>query len=99
MPIYAFSPSRTTNAQLLREVAELGYLEGNVLDVTYGEGKWWTEFKPTLTSADLFKFADVCASYESLPFCKNSFDTVCFDPPYRLNGTPDLGSFDFNYGI
>ena len=37
--------------------------------------------------------------FRKLPFGDGEFDAVVFDPPYRLNGTPDRGEFDERYGI
>ena len=30
-----------TNAEMIEDVARLGYLDGSVLDVTYGLGTFW----------------------------------------------------------
>ena len=35
-----------SNAELVAAVAPM-YLTGSVMDCTYGEGKWWTLFRPT----------------------------------------------------
>lgn len=69
-----------TNADLMAAVAPF-YLTGTVLDVTYGEGKWWDRFKPeSFTAHDLYKLDGV--DFRSLPEADSSIDTVCFDPPY-----------------
>lgn len=77
------------NADLIAAVAPL-YLGGSVLDVTYGEGKWWDRFTP-----DPFTFHDLKidgVDFRDLPHTDRSFDAVCFDPPYvpaggvRLSG-------------
>lgn len=90
-----------TNAELIADVAKLGYLDGTVLDATYGEGNFWTVFRPEqLATNDAFKPADTHYSYLDLfAFPKQWFDTVVFDPPYKLSGTPSLGEFDNRYGI
>lgn len=67
------------NADLMAAVAPL-YLSGSVLDVTYGQGKWWDRFTP-----DPFTFHDLAldgVDFRHLPHPDRSFDTVCFDPPY-----------------
>lgn len=45
---------RTTNAELMADCAALGYLDGHVLDATYGLGNFWTTFAPAqFTACDL----------------------------------------------
>lgn len=88
------------NAALIADVARLGYLDGTVLDATHGEGTFWRDWQPAqLTTNDLHKPADLNADYRYLPFPARSFDAVVFDPPYKLSGTPALGTFDHRYGI
>lgn len=74
-----------TNADLIAKIAPL-YLTGSVLDVTYGRGKWWDRFTP-----DPFVFHDLHTvdgvDFRALPHADDSFDTVCFDPPYVPSGT------------
>lgn len=73
-----------TNADLMARIAPL-YLSGSVLDVTYGEGKWWGRFTPEpFTFHDLHKIDGV--DFRALPHSDQAFDTVCFDPPYVLSG-------------
>ena len=97
-----------SNAHLIADVAKLGYINNHCLDATYGEGKFWTLFEPKrLVANDKYKGNQ----YNSLRWIWNfdftdlppgwyeRFDTVVFDPPYKLNGTPDLGQMDFLYGV
>jgi hypothetical protein len=73
-----------TNADLIAKVAPL-YLAGSVLDVTYGEGKWWDKFTPDpFTFHDKFKVDGV--DFTALPEADDSIDSVCFDPPYIASG-------------
>lgn len=73
-----------TNADLMAAVAPY-YLTGSVLDVTYGEGKWWDRFTPDpFTFHDLYKVDGV--DFRALPEADASVDTVCFDPPYIPQG-------------
>jgi hypothetical protein len=73
-----------TNADLMAAVAPY-YLTGSVLDVTYGEGKWWERFRPeTFTFHDKFKVDGV--DFTDLPEADGSIETVCFDPPYVPQG-------------
>lgn len=72
-----------TNADLMAAVAPL-YLNGTVLDVTYGNGVtaggWWRTHRPgDLTYHDLDLDG---VDFRDLPHPDGSFDTVCFDPPY-----------------
>lgn len=91
-----------TNADLMATVAPT-YLTGSVLDVTYGEGKWWDRFTPDpFTFHDLHKVDGV--DFRALPHDDNSFDAVCFDPPYVISGGPSSpalndGEFQGRYGI
>lgn len=90
-----------TNADLMAAVAPF-YLTGSVCDVTYGEGKWWDRYKPDpFTAHDKFKLDGV--DFTALPEADNTYDTVCFDPPYVISGTHSsdrLGpEFQDRYGI
>lgn len=93
-----------TNADLIADVAKLGYLDGTVLDVTYGYGRFWTKHRPAyLIGVDLNpKKTDPTigpVDFTAMPFPDGWADTVVYDPPYRLSGTPSLGDFDEAYGI
>lgn len=92
-----------TNADLMAAVAPY-YLTGSVLDVTYGEGKWWDRFTPDpFTFHDLYKVDGV--DFRALPEADDSIDTVCYDPPYVLSGGEssaklnDATGFQERYGI
>jgi len=103
---------KRSNAALIADCAELGYIGGQVLDPTYGKGGMWKDFQPTsLTTSDLH-----CSTGESddggvevwahdftdLPWGEEQFDTVVFDPPYKLNGTSTgkgPAASDERYGV
>lgn len=94
---------RGNNAQLIASIAEL-YLTGSVLDVTYGLGKWWDRYRPTdFTYHDLETVDGV--DFRHLPELDNSFDAVCFDPPYVPAGgvgsttTNKVAHFRKGFGI
>lgn len=85
-PIGKILPSvfQGTNADLMAAVAPF-YLTGSVCDVTYGEGKWWDRFKPDpFVAHDKFKLDGV--DFTDLPEDDDTYDTVCFDPPYIPQG-------------
>ena len=76
-----------TNADLIATIAPM-YLTGSVLDVTYGNGDtaggWWRRFTP-----DPLTFHDLAidgVDFRDLPHGDDSFDAVCFDPPYVPQG-------------
>lgn len=100
--IYAVFPWKT-NAELISDAAELGYLKhgAKIADVTYGLGNWWTLWDPgnDFWPSDLYSCDDMVSDYDfcTLPYQDNEFDFVCFDPPYKLNGT-DQGEGQ-RYGI
>ena len=90
-----------SNADLMVAVAPL-YLAGSVLDVTYGEGKWWERFTPAPFVGHDLKTDGV--DFTNLPHDDRSFDAVCFDPPYVLSGGKSSasladGAFQHRYGI
>lgn len=98
-PVGKILPSVFTgsNADLMAAVAPL-YLNGSVLDVTYGEGKWWDRFTPDpFTFHDLHKVDGV--DFRSLPEADGSVDTVCFDPPYVLSGGVGTNDIQGRFGI
>ena len=89
------------NAELVADVAKMGWLDGKVLDLTYGMGKFWSVFEPdALTKNDVNPDKGDHHYRAQQPPLKwvNSFDAVVFDPPYRMSGRPDsaMGS---QYGI
>ena len=94
-----------SNGDLIAEVARLGYLDGRVLDATYGRGTFWKVHRPeSLTTNDRdAPGADCSYDYREFPppwgDPARRFDAVVFDPDYKLNGTPALGEFDRRYGI
>lgn len=91
-----------SNADLMAAVAPF-YLTGSVCDVTYGDGAWWTRFKPDeFVAHDLYKLDGV--DFRALPEDANTYDTVCYDPPYTLSGGESTGTiadegFQARYGI
>lgn len=68
-----------SNADLIAAIAPL-YLQGSVLDTTYGRGMWWRRHRPESLVTHDIELDGV--DFRALPHPDNSFDTVCFDPPY-----------------
>jgi len=92
---------RTNAAMIAEAVAPLGYIEGDVLDATYGlHGGFWTKYRPpALTTNDLnAPGCDYKEDFRVLPFDGRAFTTVAYDPPYKLNGTPALEDMDSRFG-
>lgn len=103
--ILAFDPTRRTNARLVTDLAELGYLQEHwpTLDCTYRNGRWWKDWRPArLTRTDLVpKYSPdhpAGADFRALPFGDDVFDVAVIDPPYGYRGTVKLES-DEGYGL
>lgn len=80
------------NGEMIADVAKLGYLNGSVLDATYGKGMFWKHWAPeALTWSPRDDFT-------KLSYLDNSFDSVVFDPPYKTTGTPSSAEMDERYG-
>lgn len=93
---------RRNNAELMADCAALGYLDGEVLDLTYGKGRFWTRHKPNLlytNDLDPDTNADHHEDFTNTPWRSDRFDTVVFDPPYKLNGTGGSHASDQGYGV
>jgi hypothetical protein len=91
-----------SNGDLIAAVARLGYLDGDVLDATYGRGTFWKVHRPaSLVANDRdVEVPGYRFDYRQFPpEWEHKFDAVVFDPDYKLNGTPALGEFDERYGI
>lgn len=92
-----------SNAELIADAAKLGYIpeDGLVLDPTYGKGTFWRVFTPRrLVAYDVVAKAQGVTAHDvrALPDPDATFDAVVFDPPYKLNGTPDE-KVDARYGV
>lgn len=85
-----------TNGHLMADVARLGYLNGSVLDVTYGKGVFWKIYKPLDLTTHAIKIDGV--DFRHLPHPDRSFDVVVLDPSFKLNGTPTK-DVDERYGV
>jgi hypothetical protein len=83
MTVYAAYQWKS-NAELIADLAKLGYITGHVLDPTYGKGVFWKIFTP-----DKLSYHDIMidgVDFRNLPYDNEHFDTVVFDPPYVAPG-------------
>lgn len=95
--VKAFGEWRT-NAEMFADVAKLGYLDGRVLDCTYGDGNFWTVFRPRrFVAHDLYTYDSVDARSMTM-HRRESFDTTVLDPPYAFRGRASK-AFDAKYGV
>lgn len=91
-----------TNADLIADVAQLGYLqkEDRILDPTFGRGLWWTQWQPAhLHKHDLLLDG---VDFRNLPYEDGYFDSIAFDPPYVSVGgrkTTTIPDFHNRYGM
>lgn len=96
-----------SNAALIADCARLGYLKDDwlTLDPTYGYGTFWKDWRPLkLIGCDIDpdKSPDSRSiDFRELPWPDDWFEAVVFDPPYKLNGTPDefAGGVDERFGV
>lgn len=89
-----------SNAELIADVAQLGYLHGATLDPTYGRGTWWKVFRPEhLTTHDLRLD---CVDFRQLPEADGTFNSIAFDPPYMAPGgrkSSTIPDFNDRFGL
>lgn len=91
-----------TNAELIADVARLGYLvaDADTLDPTYGKGIWWKLWRPR---EDRFvTHSNDGTDFRCLNYPDESFDQIAFDPPYVAKGgrkTSGIKEFDRSYGL
>jgi hypothetical protein len=87
------------NAAMVEDLVTLGYLKKDdlVLDATYGDGKWWTTWQPTVLFYNQNDF-----DFRDMPISNDTYDVVVFDPPYVCTGgrkTSTLKEFNDRYGL
>ena len=89
--VLAFDPNRKSNADLILDAASLGYIGDRVLDATYGKGNFWVKHKPVELVKNDIRIEGVDHRWDWLTETPqefvDAFDTVVFDPPYKLCGT------------
>lgn len=79
----------TSNADLIADVARLGYLrqQSAILDPTYGYGTWWKNWQPDVLrrhDLDPAKAPDGAMDFTDLLYADGHFEAVVFDPPYKM---------------
>ncbi len=102
MTIKAFDPTRRTNAHAIADLARLGIIGDVVLDMTHNQGRFWRSWQPSMLvrmDLDGAMPIDVQADARHLPFSGGCFDSVVFDPPYKLNGRGGSCAEDAGYGV
>jgi hypothetical protein len=70
--------------------------------MTHATGRFWRAWQPeTLVRMDINDEMpiNVQADARRLPFRCECFDTVVFDPPYKLNGSGGTCAEDSSYGV
>lgn len=112
-PIFSIIEARD-NAEVIEKIAthpaNLGYLDASwlVLDATYGEGKFWTRWRPRrLIGCDINPAkSQIGRPVDFRPgihgFAPKTFHAVFIDPPYKLNGTSTgegVSASDESYGV
>lgn len=91
-----------TNAELIADCAELGYLrpEWTTLDPTYGRGTWWKVWQPAWLIGHIYDKDHV--DFRDLPYAEGTFDAAVFDPPYVAVGgrtSSTISDFNDRYGL
>lgn len=103
-PVLSATTART-NGELVAEAARLGYLNGRVLDPTYGRGKWWTDYQPDELVWHTDRHPDGTPTgfdFRDIPHPDATFDTVAWDPPYVPPGgrsTSTVPDFHDRFGL
>lgn len=89
------------NGPLLAAAAQLWIRPADrVIDVTYGQGNFWTKYRPPLLESHDLAIDGV--DFRSLPELDATYDVVIFDPPYITQGGRDTSTIpDFlnRYGL
>lgn len=91
-----------SNGHLIADVDRLGLIpSGPIFDATFGRGTFWTEARRLDVVSNDLRTPSTYSIDWTKPIGRDagllgSFDTVVFDPPYKLNGTP---TDDDRYGV
>lgn len=87
-----------SNAELIADVARLGYLHQSwpTLDTTYGRGTFWKVWRPDRLVTHNYRRDGV--DFRHLPHPDGSFLAVVIDAPFKLNGR-STAAVDARYGV
>lgn len=95
-----------SNGHLIADCVRLGYLQRDwrTLDPTYGYGIFWSVWQPDeLVASDLDPKKlpiGYPVNFRCLPWGDEEFRASVYDPPYKLNGTPEnVGGIDERFGV
>lgn len=103
-----------TNAQMIADVARLGYLKDTdvILDPTYGKGAWWRVWHPDLEAGGrvvghqwhqrILSCGVETWDFRGMWYRDEVFDAVAFDPPYVSVGgrsTSGINGMHAAYGM
>jgi hypothetical protein len=103
--VLQLDPARKTNAQLMADCNQLGYLVEPLIDVTFNKGRFWQQVDPPDLAHryDLDpKFDAQVADFRDLPLEHGTVRTVVLDPRYKLSGTSSgkgPAALDPGYGV
>lgn len=85
------------NGPLLATAAQLWIRAvDRVLDVTYGRGAFWADYRPPLL--DWHDITIDAVDFRSLPEADATYDVVVFDPPYIPQGGRDTSTLNRRLG-
>ena len=90
------------NGDLIADVFAIPTIReaGPVVDLTYGEGKFWTKWRPDGLVAHDLKVDGV--DFTALPEADGSYGVAVFDPPYTHGGGTkgeSVADFQHRYGV
>lgn len=86
---------RGSSADCLKQIMETLLPDvADVIDMTYGNGKFWTpamldRWSVTGIDLDPERARDQCADFRSLPYPDRKFGAAVFDPPYQTDAGED----------
>lgn len=81
----------SNNADMIADIGRLGWFDGDVLDLSFGLGVFWNQFKPGhLVTNDIEEGKGAHSEDARRPPLNwyGRFDAVVWDGPYKLQGRP-----------
>ena len=108
-PVWAMCGTRQTTGEAIADAAEFGVIGDDTIDLTIGVAAgFWTDYRPARlvtndANPDVPADHHVDVEIARLPHLDGTFDTVVFDPPYRMSGTSSKdggnGVMNDRYGV